>query len=78
MDVVGGLICMAQFQWTAHGQPTPLPTELLPFFIFGGSGLSTELPTVSIYGISGHPNLHGKNPKGSLWAAKWAAPLFTM
>ena len=31
-----------------------LPTEL-----------PTELPTVSIYGSSGQPNLHGKIPMGS-------------
>ena len=26
MEVVGCLICMANFPWAAHGQPTPLPT----------------------------------------------------
>ena len=54
MEVVGSLICMAKFPWAAHGQPTPLPTEL---------------PTVSIYGSSGQPNLHGKIPMGSPRAA---------
>ena len=58
MEVVGSLICMAKFPWAAHGQPTPLPTEL-----------PTELPTVSIYGSSGQPNLHGKIPMGSPRAA---------
>ena len=66
MEVVGSLICMANFPWAAHGQPTPLPTplptELPSFYIFGSSGLPTELPTVSIYGSSGQPNLHGKIP----------------
>ena len=27
MEVVDSLICMAKFQWTAHGQPTLLPTS---------------------------------------------------
>ena len=31
MAVVGSLICMAKFPWAAHGQPTPLPTELPTF-----------------------------------------------
>ena len=65
MTVVGSLICMAKFPWAAHGQPTPLPTELPTFFTFGSSWLPTELPTVSIYGSSGQPNLHGKIPMGS-------------
>ena len=47
--------------WAAH------------FLKFGSSGLPTvlptELPTVSIYGSSGQPNLHGKIPMGSPWAA---------
>ena len=73
MAVVGSLICMAKFPWAAHGQPTPLPTELPTVFIFGSSGLPTELPPVSIYGSSGQPNLHGKFPMGSPWAAQSAA-----
>ena len=72
MEVVGSLICISKFQWATHGQPTPLPTKLpIFFFIFGSSGLPTELPTVSIYGRSGQPNLHG-----SPLAAKWAAARF--
>ena len=43
------------------------------FFIFGSSGLptelSTELPTVSIYGGSEQPNLHGKILMGGKRAA---------
>ena len=31
MAVVGSLICMAKFPWAAHGQLTPLPTELPTF-----------------------------------------------
>ena len=81
MAVVGTLICMAKFPLAAHGQPTPLPTELPTFFIFGSSGLPTELPPVSIYGSSGQPNLHGKIPMGSPWAAHsaahWAAHFFS-
>ena len=73
MEVVGSLICMAKFPWAAHGQPTPLPTELPIVSIYGSSGqpteLPTELPTVSIYGSSGQPNLHGKIPMGSPRAA---------
>ena len=69
MSVMGSLICMAKFPWAAHGQPTPLPTELPTFFMFG----SSELPTVSIYGSSGQPNLHGKIPMGSQWAVHSAA-----
>ena len=73
MEVVGSLICMAKFPWAAHGQPTPLPTELPTVSIYGSSGqfteLPTELPTASIYGSSGQPNLHGKIPMGSPRAA---------
>ena len=73
MEVVGSIICMAKFPWAAHGQPTPLPTELPTVSIYGSSGqpteLPTELPTVSIYGSSGQPNLHGKIPMGSPRAA---------
>ena len=80
MAVVGSLICMAKFPWAAHRQPTPLPTELPTFYMFGSSGLPTELTNVSIYGSSGQPNLHGKIPKGSPWAANsavhWAANFF--
>ena len=86
MAVVGSLICMANFPWAAHGQPTPLPTELPTFFIFGSSGLPTELatelptelPTVSIYGSSGQPNLHGKIPMGSPRAAHSVAHMQPM
>ena len=73
MEVVGSLICMAKFPWPAHGQPTPLPSELPTFLIFGSSGLPTELPTVFIYGSSGQPYLHGKIPIGSPWAANSVA-----
>ena len=69
MAVVGSLICMAKLAWAGHGQPTPLPTELPSFFMFGSSGLPTELPPVSIYRSSEQPNLHGKIPMGSPWAA---------
>ena len=80
MEVVGSLICMAKFPWAAHGQPTPMPTELPTIFTFGSSWLPTELPTVSIYGSSGQPNIHGKISMGSPWAAHsaahWAAHCF--
>ena len=43
-------------------------------------GQPTPMPTVSIYGSSGHPNLHDKISTGSLWAAHytthWAAHFF--
>ena len=65
MEVVRSQICMAKFPWAAHGQPTPLPTELPPVAKYGSSGQPTELPTVSIYGSSGQPTLHGKIPMGS-------------
>ena len=65
MEVVGSLIYMAKLPWAARGQPTPLPTELRTFFIFGSSWLPTQLPTVSIYGSNGQPNFNGKFP----WAA---------
>ena len=76
MAVVGSLICMAKFPWAAHGQPTPLPTELSTFFMFGSSGLPTELPPVSIIWSSGQRNLHGKIPMGSPRAAHSAAHFF--
>ena len=54
-------------------QVSGLPTELPIISIFKSSGLPTELPTelptVSIYVSSGQPNLHGKIPMGSPWAA---------
>ena len=76
MEVVGSLICMAKFPWAAHGQPTLLPTELPTFFMFWSSGLPTKLSTVSIYGISGQPNLHGKIPMGSPLRCPLSCPLF--
>ena len=69
MEVVGSLICLAKFPLVAHGQPTPLPTDLPTFFTFESCWLSTKLPTVSIYGSSGQPNLHGKISMGSPRAA---------
>ena len=44
-----------------------LPTELhVPTIsILESSELSTELPTISVYGSSGQPYLHGKLPVGS-------------
>ena len=60
MDVMGSLICMAKFPWAAH--------SAADFFIFGSSE-ATELPTVSIYGSSGQPNLHGEIPMTSPRAA---------
>ena len=65
MEVVGSLICMAKFPWAAHSAAH----WAAHFFIFGSSGVPTELPTVSIYGSSGQPNLHGKIPMGSPRAA---------
>ena len=65
MEAVGSLICMAKFPWAAHSAAH----WAAHFFIFGSSGLPTELPTVSIYGSSGQPYLHGKIPMGSPRAA---------
>ena len=61
MAVVGILICIAKFPWAAHSAAH----WAAHFSIFECSGLPTELPTVSIYGSSGQPNLHGKIPMGS-------------
>ena len=41
--VVGSLICMAEFPCVAHGQPTPLPTEL-PIFTSTRAELVEVLP----------------------------------
>ena len=69
MEIVGGLICMAKLPWAAHSTAH----WAAHFFIFGSSGLPTELPTelptVSKYGSSGWPNLQGKIPTGDPWAA---------
>ena len=69
MEVVGSLICMAKFPWAAHSAAY----WAAHFFIFGRSGLPTELltelPTVFTYGNSGQPNLHGKITMGSPRAA---------
>ena len=110
MEEMDSLICTAKFPWAAHGQHTPLTTDLPTFsyfeevgcplfqymeqvgilicmtkcplathsaahwaahiFIFGSSGLPTELSTVSIYRSSGQPNLHAKIPIGSQRAAQ--------
>ena len=61
MEVVGSLLCMAKFPWAAHSTAH----WAAHFFTFGSSWLPTELPTVSIYGRSGQPNLHGKILMGS-------------
>ena len=61
-----------------------LPTQLPTISILESIGLPTELPTdlptVSIYVSSGQPNLHGKIPMDSPWAAHstalWAAHFF--
>ena len=65
MEVVGSLICMAKFPWAGHSTAN--------FFIFW----SSELPTVSIYGSSGQPNLHGKIPIGSPLCCPLSCPLFS-
>ena len=55
-------VLAALFAWqNSHGQLTPLPTEL---------------PTVSIYGSSGQPNLHGKIPMVSPLRPPLSCPLF--
>ena len=86
MELVGSLLCMAKFQLAAHGQPTPLPTCIpwaakweAPLFcpygmasIFSGqfSGLSTELPTISILESSGLPTeLHTELPTISVYGS---------
>ena len=73
MAVVGSLICMANFPWAAHGQPHSTAHWAAHCFMFGSSGLSTELPTVVIHGSSGQPNLHGKIPMG----CPLSCPLFS-
>ena len=78
MEEVGSLICMAKFPWAAQSAAH----WAAHFFIFGSSGLPTELPTelpiVSIYGSSGQPNLHGKIPMGSPRAAHSVADVQPM
>ena len=61
MEEVGSLINIEH--------TTLLPNELATFCISRSSGLET----VSIYGISGHPNLHGENPMGSSWSTHYVA-----
>ena len=61
------------------GLPTELPTASILESTCSGlpTELPTELPTISVYGSSWHPYLHGKIPMGSTWAAHstahWAA-----
>ena len=90
MAVVGSLICMAKFPWAAHGQPTPLPTELPTFSYLEVEGcllspLSCPLfpymeEVGSLICMAKFPwATHGQPtplPTCSPWAAKWAAPLF--
>ena len=59
------LVCESEMASIFSGQfsgkvlkSSGLPTEL-----------HTELPTISVYGSSGHPYLHGEIPMGSPWAA---------
>ena len=77
--VVGSLVCIH----TSHVQPMGSTLHFLlsyQLFHIGSGGLPTELHTVSIYWSSGQPNLHGKFPMGSPWAAHstahWAAHFF--
>ena len=72
MEVVGSLICMAKFPWAAHS----ITHWAAHFFTFGSSWLPNELPTVSIYGSSGQPYLHGKIPMGSPLRCPLSCPLF--
>ena len=44
MEEVGSLICMAKFSWAAHGQPTPLPTELPTFKYLEAVGCLLSCP----------------------------------
>ena len=70
MEQVGSLICMAKFPWATN--------SAAHFFIFGSSGLPTELSTVSIYRSSGQPNFHAKIPMGSQRAAQPVASIQPM
>ena len=84
--VVGSLICMAKFPWAAHGQPTPLPTELPSFSCFEVVGCPLSCPLFPYMEVEDSLNCmakfswaaHGQPtplPTCSHWAAKWAAPL---
>ena len=92
MEIVGNLICMGKFSWSAHGQPTPLlsklPTSYLEF-------VSCPLSCQTSYALFQYMEVHvvgslicmAKIPRTahgqptllptcSPWTAKWAGPLF--
>ena len=54
------------------GQLSGMPTELPTNSILE----SSRLPTISVYAISGQPNLHGKIPMGSPLRCPLSCPLF--
>ena len=55
MAVVDSLICIAKFPWAAHGQPTPLPTELPTFSYLGVVGCPLSCPLFSYLEVVGCP-----------------------
>ena len=90
MEVVGSLIWMAKFPSAAHGQPTPLPTELPTFQYLEAVGCQLSCPLScplfpymevvgSLICMAKFPwAAHGQPtplPTCSPCAAKWAAPL---
>ena len=65
MEVVCSLICMAKFPWAAHGQPTPLPTELPTFSHLEVVGCPLSCPLFPYMEIVGSLIYMAKFP----WAA---------
>ena len=65
MAVVGSLICMEKFPWAAHGQPTPLPTELPTFSYLEVVGCLLSCPLFPYMEVVGSLICMAKFP----WAA---------
>ena len=76
------LACESKMASIFSGQFSGLPTEMTTISILESSvlptdhELHTELPTISVYGSSGQPYLHGKIPMGSPLHCPLSCPLF--
>ena len=75
------LACESKMASIFSGHFSGLPTELPIISILESSGLPTELhtelPTISVYGSSVQPYLHGKIPMGSPLHCPLSCPLFS-
>ena len=76
IEVVGSLICMSNFPWAAHGQPTPLPTDLPTFSCLEVVGCPLSCPLFPYMEVMGSLICMAKFPWAAHSAAHWAAHFF--